>query len=245
MSAPAQTLVAIATYNELGTLPSLVEEVFRALPDAHILVVDDNSPDGTGRWCDQRAAEDPRLRCLHRSGKLGLGTALVKAMQHAVEHGYRYLVTMDADFSHPPERLADLLGGMGSPDRPAADVMIGSRYTPGGRIEGWPWGRHMMSRAVNFLSRWVLGLSPKDCSSGYRCYRTDLLARLDFAAIHSFGYSFEEEVLWRLKRLGATFGEVPIAFVNRRQGTSKVNLRELLSSAWVLVRLAAGNLFRR
>jgi dolichol-phosphate mannosyltransferase len=240
----AKPLVALATYNEIETLPHLVEEVLRCLPEADILVIDDNSPDGTGQWCDQKAARDPRVTCLHREGKLGLGTALAMAMRYAAERRgqYAYLVTMDADLSHPPERLPDLVGAMDRPGQPRVDVTIGSRYIAGGKIEGWPLTRHAMSRAVNFVARWLLGLSPKDCSSGYRCYRTDLLAQLDFQAISSHGYSFEEELLWKLDRLGARFAEVPIHFVNRRHGDSKINPRELLTSAGVLLRLAAKGL---
>jgi dolichol-phosphate mannosyltransferase len=241
----AKTLVAVATYNEIGTLPSLVEEVLRHLPEAEILVIDDNSPDGTGQWCREKAAGEPRLACIQREGKLGLGTALATAMRYAAERSgqYAYLVTMDADLSHAPERLPDLIAAMDRAGSPPVDVAIGSRYIAGGRIEGWPWTRHAMSRAVNFVARWLLGLSPKDCSSGYRCYRTELLTRLDYQAIYSHGYSFEEEILWRLNRLGARFAEVPIHFVNRRHGDSKTSFRELVTSAWVLLRLAAKGLF--
>jgi len=124
-------------------------------------------------------------------------------------------------------------------------VAIGSRYIAGGSIEGWPLSRHLMSRSVNFISRWFLGLSPRDCSSGYRCYRTETLARIDFQAISSHGYSFEEEILWRLNRLDARLAEVPIHFVNRRCGHSKIHPRELLTSAGVLLRLAVKRLLRR
>ncbi len=247
MSGLARPLVAVATYNEIGTLPRLVDEVFHHLPDAEILVIDDNSPDGTGQWCEQRAAVDPRVKCLRREGKFGLGTALAAAMQYATERRdqYDYLVTVDADFSHPPERIPDLVNAMDCPAGPPVDVAIGSRYIRGGRIEGWPLARHAMSRAVNFVARWLLGLPPKDCSSGFRCYRTELLAKLDFGAISSHGYSFEEEVLWRAHRLGARFAEVPICFVNRRHGNSKINPRELVTSATVLLRLALARLLGR
>ena len=244
---PGRTLVAIATYNEIATLPRLVEEVLGRVPDADILVIDDNSPDGTSQWCETKSATEPRLRCLRREGKLGLGTALAAAMQYAAQRReqYEYLVTMDADFSHPPERLPALIAAMCPPNLPPVDVAIGSRYIQGGRIEGWPWKRYLMSRAVNLVARWILGMPPKDCSSGYRCYRVEMLARLNFQDILSHGYSFEEEILWRLHRLGARLAEVPIVFVNRRQGHSKINVRELVSSATVLLRLAARGLFQR
>lgn len=242
-----KTLVAIPTYNELEAIPRLVEEIQRHLPAADLLIIDDNSPDGTGRWCETKAVEDPRIKCVHREGKLGLGTALLTAMRYAAQRRgeYAYLVTMDADFSHPPERLPALVAAMEPNEGPPVDVAIGSRYMPGGGIEGWPWTRHGMSRAVNFTARWLLHLSPRDCSTGYRCYRTELLTRMDFEAILSRGYSFEEEILWRMKRLGARFEELPIRFVNRRQGASKINPKELCTSAGILLRLAVQNLFTR
>ena len=127
-------------------------------------MIDDNSPDGTGQWCDRQQAENPRLACLHRPGKLGLGTATVAGMKYAIEHGYQFVLNMDADFSHQPKYLPALLDGMDPPGGPPVDVMIGSRYIPGGGVEGWPLRRRLMSRAVNLYARWLLGLRPKDCS---------------------------------------------------------------------------------
>jgi len=126
MSNAEKTLVTVATYNEMENLPLLVDEVFQVAPEVDLLVVDDNSPDGTGDWCDRTAADDPRLRCLHREGKLGLGTATIAAMRYGIEQGYRYVLNMDADFSHPPRYLPELIAGMDPPDGPATDVMIGS-----------------------------------------------------------------------------------------------------------------------
>jgi dolichol-phosphate mannosyltransferase len=237
-----KTLITIATYNEMENLPRLVDEISRFAPDADILVIDDNSPDGTGRWCDRQRDENPRIACLHRSGKLGLGTATIAGMQYAIENGYRYMLNMDADFSHPPKFLPALLAGMDPPDGQGVDVMIGSRYTHGGGVEGWPLKRQLMSRAVNLYSRWLLGLRPKDCSGAYRCYRTALLAKLDFDAIVSRGYSFQEEILWRLKRLGARFGETPIVFVERQFGSSKIDGSEAYEALRVIFRLGVQNL---
>ena len=245
MSNQPTTLVTVATYNEIENLPSLVEEIFRAAPQVEILVIDDASPDGTGQWCDRRAAEDRRVHCLHREGKLGLGTATLAGMQHAIQHGYQYMLNLDADFSHHPRYLPNLLAGMEPAHGPPVDVMIGSRYVPGGGIEGWPLRRHFMSRAVNLYARWLLGLKPKDCSGAFRCYRTALLARLDFQAIQSRGYSFQEEILWRLKRLGARFGETPIVFVDRQRGASKIDSREALAALGVIFRLGLRNLCGR
>lgn len=235
-SAPS-ALITIATYNEIDNLPLLIDELERVLPQADILVIDDNSPDGTGEWCDKRLPVDPRLRVLHRPGKLGLGTATVAAMRYAIEHGYDCMLNMDADFSHHPRFVPDLLAGMAGD----VDVMIGSRYVPGGGVEGWPWRRHFMSRGVNGYARWLLGLKPRDCSGAFRCYRTDLLRRLDFTAIRSRGYSFQEEILWLLKRQGARFGETPIVFADRTRGQSKINLREAFAALWVIFRLGVRN----
>ena len=233
-----KTLISLATYNEIENLPRLVDEIARFVPNADVLVIDDNSPDGTGKWCDQRAAIDPRMHCLHRAGKLGLGTATIAAMQYAIEHGYKYLLNMDADFSHQPRYIPALVEQMEShPDGPR-DVMIGSRYVPGGAIEGWSLKRHLMSRGVNCYARCMLGLPARDCSGAFRCYRVSTLAKLDFAAIRSRGYSFQEEVLWHLKHLGAKFGETPITFVDRVRGSSKINTREALAALKIILSLA-------
>lgn len=235
----AKTLVTLATYNELANLPRLVAEIFRFAPDVDLLIVDDNSPDGTGAWCDELAAKDPRVRCLHRPGKLGLGTATVAAMRYAIEHGYVFMLNLDADLSHPPRFIPDLRQGV---DRQNVDVMIGSRYAPGGGIEGWPRYRLVMSRCMNFSARWLLGLTPRDCSGSFRCYRVSSLKKLDFDAIISHGYAFLEEVLWRLKGLGCRFAETPITFVEREAGHSKINRAEARQAVGVLLRLGWRNL---
>ena len=240
-----KTLVAVATYNEIENLPMLVDEVFRYLPAADLLVIDDNSPDGTGRWCENRAEEDPRVRCLHREGKLGLGTAVIAAMKYALAGGYRHVLTMDADFSHPPKCLPAMFAGMNREDGSSVDVMIGSRYIPGGGVEGWPLKRHFMSRSVNLYARWLLALKPKDCSGNYRCYRTEVLARLDFDEVRSRGYSLQEEILWRLKRVGARFGETPIVFVERQRGKSKIDMNEAGNAIRIIFSLGMQGLFGR
>jgi dolichol-phosphate mannosyltransferase len=242
--ATEKTLVTVATYNEMENLPRLVAEIFQYAPQVDILVIDDNSPDGTGQWCEQQRLENPRIACLHRAGKLGLGTATIAGMKHAIEHGYRYVLNMDADFSHQPKYLPALLAGMDSPDGPPVDVMIGSRYIPGGGVEGWPLKRHLMSRAVNLYARLLLGLRPKDCSGAFRCYRTTVLAKLDFDAVRSRGYSFQEEILWRLKRVGARFAETPIIFLERQHGVSKIHSGEAFSALRILFALGLRNWLR-
>jgi dolichol-phosphate mannosyltransferase len=234
-----RTLITVATYNEIENLPPLVDEVFDYVPLADLLVIDDNSPDGTGEWADRKAAEDSRLRVIHRSGKLGLGTATIAAMRYAIEHDYDFMLNMDADFSHHPRYLPELIAGMERD--PPIDVMIGSRYVRGGGVEGWPLHRKLMSRCVNLYARTLLGLAAKDCSGAYRCYRVSLLKRLDFDAIRSRGYSFQEEILWRLKRLGARMGETPIIFADRVYGQSKINRREAVEALRVIAALGGKN----
>jgi dolichol-phosphate mannosyltransferase len=238
---PPRTLVALATYNEIDNLPAVVDSLRRELPDADILVIDDNSPDGTGQWCDERAAIDERLRCLHRPGKQGLGTATIAAMRYAVENDYTHLATLDADHSHDPADVPMLLAAMERDGEPAVDVAIGSRYTPGGRIKGWPLLRRISSRGVNLLARLLLGIQVRDASGALRCYRVATLRRLDLDSLTSRGYSIYEETLWHLSCLGARIVERPITFVDRRQGSSKVNLSEAARSLGILLRLGARN----
>ncbi|MHC4405561.1 MAG: polyprenol monophosphomannose synthase, partial [Planctomycetota bacterium] len=229
-----KTLITVATYNEIENLPNLVDEILRVVPEADVLVIDDNSPDGTGRWCDEKAAEEPRVQCLHRGGKLGLGTAIVAGLRYGIERGYRYVVNMDADYSHHPRYLPGLLAGMEPDQGPPVDVMIGSRYTAGGGVEGWPWRRRVMSKGMNLYARWLLGLKPRDCSGSFRCYRAERVAQLDLDRVRSRGYSFFEEILWHLKRQGARFGEIPITFVDRTVGRSKINAKEAVVALWTI-----------
>jgi dolichol-phosphate mannosyltransferase len=225
-------LVILATYNEIENLPNLVEEILRVLPIADVLVIDDNSPDGTGRWCDERAQLEPRLKCMHRSGKLGLGTATLVGLQHAIDHGYDIAITMDADWSHDPKFINALLAATEH-----ADVAIGSRYCAGGGIEGWPLRRRLMSRYINALTRRLLRIPVRDASGAFRAYRVAALKRINLPDIRATGYAYLEEILWQLNRSGATFIEVPIVFRDRRAGTSKFNLQEAIAKISTLTRL--------
>lgn len=231
-----RTLVTIATYNEIENLPALTKAIWQVAPEVDILVIDDNSPDGTGRWCDERSPVEPRLKCLHRAGKLGLGTATIAGMQYAIEHGYDQVLNMDADFSHHPRYVPAILAAMDQ-----VDVSIGSRYCQGGGTKDWPLKRRLMSWSVNTYARCLLGLRPKDTSGAFRCYRVEHLKKLDFAAIKSRGYSFQEEILWRLKRVGARMTETPILFADRERGVSKINQKEALAAIGILFRLGLTN----
>jgi len=241
-----KTLVTIATYNEMENLPLLVEEIFKVAPQVDILVVDDNSPDGTGDWCDEQAKTDPRIHCLHREGKLGLGTATLAAMRYTIEHDYLQMLNMDADFSHHPRYIQDILAAMesGTDERPI-DVAIGSRYVPGGGVENWPLKRKLMSRAVNLYARWLLWLRPKDCSGAYRCYRTAALKRIDLDRVVSRGYSFQEEILWHLRRAGSLMVERPIIFADRTRGESKIDSGEAVAALRIILTLGITGPFRK
>jgi len=230
---PSRTLVALATYNEIENVPSLVDEILRVLPDADVLVVDDNSPDGTGRWCEVKASIEPRLHCLHRPGKQGLGSATLAAARFAIEHGYQVFVTLDADWSHHPRHLKQLLSASEN-----ADVAIGSRYCSGGGIEGWPMHRRALSRGVNRLTRLLLRLPVCDTSGAFRAYRVAKLREIRLDDVRASGYAYLEELLLLLHRAGATIVEVPITFEQRRAGRSKVNIREAVAKVGNLFRLA-------
>lgn len=225
-----KVLVTIATYNEISNLPRLVDEILGILPTADILVVDDNSPDGAGDWCREQL--DARLKCLHRPSKLGLGTATVAAIRYAIEHDYDLMLNLDADFSHDPKYIPDLLAAI-----EGVDVAVGSRFVSGGRTEGWPMHRRLMSGAVNQFVRFWLGLPVRDCSGAFRCYRVSILRSLDLDRMKARGYAIQEEILWRLHRPGSSFAEVPIRFVDRKAGQSKLGLTETIRTTWTLLRL--------
>ncbi len=232
-SEPARLLVTVCTYNEKENLPSLITEIHIFAPDAHVLVVDDNSPDGTGQLADELAAKDSRVHVLHRAGKQGLGSATVAGFRYGVEHAYEQLINLDADFSHHPRYIPELRLCLES-----ADVGIGSRYVPGGGVVGWSWVRHFMSGGINFYARLMLGLPNRDNSGSYRCYRVSKLALLDFDQVRSRGYSFQEEILYMCRSVGCCFREVPITFEDRRAGTSKINWKESVMALWIIFRLA-------
>lgn len=230
---PDRTLVTVATYNEKENLVPLLDAILAVMPDSHILVVDDNSPDGTGQIAQEYAEKDSRVEVLHRKGKLGLGTATLAAIQHAIDHDFDFVLNMDADFSHHPKYIPALMAGMAD-----YDVMIGSRYIPGGAIVGWNWKRRWMSWAINVYTRLLLRVKARDTSGAFRCYRVAKLKEMDFGRIYSKGYSFQEEFLYRCQQVGCKIGETPIVFEDRQVGTSKINKREAVTALWCLLRTA-------
>ena len=237
----SRLLISLATYNEAGNLRPLVEAIRQFAPESSILVIDDNSPDGTGQIADELRASLRDVHVIHRAGKLGLGTAMLAAIGFAIEHKFDYLLNLDADFSHPPRFIPDLLAGMAD-----HDVMIGSRYVPGGGVEGgFTLKRRLMSGGINLYARLLLGLKSKDNSGAFRCYRVSKLAEIDLGRVRSRGYSFQEEILYWCQTVGCRIGETPILFENRRAGSSKINMREAVSALWILLRLGLSRLIGR
>ena len=234
-----RTLITLCTYNERENIALLIPELRAVAPDATILIIDDNSPDGTGKLADELSEADPRVQVLHRAGKLGLGTATLAGFRHGIDNGFEYVVNLDADFSHNPKYIPELLNRMTQ-----CDVAIGSRYVDGGGVAGWTRGRKLMSQSINLWARLCLGLSTKDNSGSYRCYRISKLAEIDWDRTMATGYAFQEEVLYRCQRVGCIMSEVPIIFEDRRFGTTKINLGECLTAGWVILALGIQRLLR-
>ena len=213
-------LVIIPTYNESESLPGVLERLRRAVPDAHVLVADDNSPDGTGALADALAAKDDHIHVLHRAGKEGLGKAYLAGFAWGLERGYDVIVEMDADGAHRPEELPRLLAQI-----PHADVVLGSRWVPGGSVVNWPASRRVLSQGGSLYTRLALGIPTRDATGGYRAYRASALRALDLGTVESNGYCFQIDLLWRALQRGLVVREVPITFVEREAGTSKMSGR--------------------
>lgn len=225
-----RVLVVTPTYNERDNLERFVRALHGALPEAHVLVVDDNSPDGTGRIADRLAGRDERVRVLHRGGKLGIGSAYIEGFRLGLRDGYDLLVQMDTDLSHDPRYLPDFLASIEG----GADVVLGSRNVPGGGVEGWGPGRHFLSKGGSIYSRAILGLPLRDLTSGFKAWRRDVLEAIDLGGVRSEGYSFQIEMTWRALRRGFVVREVPIIFVDRRAGKSKMS-RKIFMEAVLMV----------
>jgi dolichol-phosphate mannosyltransferase len=219
--------VIIPTYNERESLEAIVGRVRRSVPDADLLVVDDNSPDGTGELADKLAAEDSRIHVLHRPGKNGLGAAYIAGFRWTLEHGYSAIVEMDADGSHQPEQLPDLLTALAG-----ADLVLGSRWVPGGEVVNWPWSRQLLSRGASLYSRMMLGIGLGDATAGYRAFRATTLRRIALDEVESQGYCFQVDLARRTLLAGMTVTEVPITFVERARGASKMSRAIVLEALW-------------
>lgn len=212
-------VILLPTYNERENLPHVTERIFKILPEVRLLVVDDNSPDGTGEVVEALRERFPGLICLHRQGPRGYGPATIDGFRWALAEGAKKVIQMDADLSHPPEVLPKLLE---MSER--FDLVLGSRYVAGGGTPDWPLRRRLLSRAANFYARNLLGLKVRDVTTGFRCFSRQALEQIDFQNLRSKGYGFLVEFIYRVSKLGFTIGEVPILFKDRTQGQSKMGL---------------------
>jgi len=230
-----QVIVVVPTYNEAENIEPLVDKILQQEGIGRVVIVDDSSPDGTGQIADVLATERPDLvDVVHRADKMGLGTAYIAGFRKAFGHGAKRVITMDADFSHQPSYLPAMLNLSGN-----CDLVIGSRYVSGGGSKNWGIWRRVLSRGANMMARTALGLAAHDCTAGFRCYHSELLQAVDLDAIRSNGYSFLIEMLFCCQQLGATVGEVPIIFEERRLGRSKISRNEIAKAlrtvAWLSV----------
>lgn len=233
MSDPVSTWVVVPTYNEADNIDELVTRLLALPVPLGVLVVDDNSPDGTGARADAWAAREPqRVQVVHRAGKLGLGTAYIAGFQRALELGAGYVMTMDADFSHNPRYIPDMIALARE-----KHVVIGSRYVPGGGSRNCTWKRVLLSRVANLVARALLGLKARDATAGFRLYHSEVLRSIPLTRIFSSGYSFLVEMLFMCQRRGWSIGEVPIIFEDRRKGKTKISRNEIFKAQYTVLRL--------
>lgn len=233
--------VVLPTYNEAENIERLLRELRRIVPEARLLVVDDSSPDGTGAIAEHCAVELGSIDVVHREVKDGLGNAYRFGFRRVVESGFDVVVTMDSDFSHDPNVIPSMLSRVEA----GADAVIGSRYVSGGGTQDWPLHRRLLSRWGNVYTGWILGVKVRDCTSGFRAYRTEALAAIDPDSTRADGYAFLTELVVRLSRRGARIDEVPIVFVDRRYGTSKMSSRIVVESMLLVTRWGLGHRWRR
>jgi dolichol-phosphate mannosyltransferase len=227
-----KSLVVIPTYNERENLVPLMKQIFAEGLPLEVLIIDDNSPDGTGAVADELAAADPRVHVLHRAGKMGLGSAYVAGFRYALERDYDAVFEMDADFSHNPDSLPEFLRELEN-----ADLVVGSRYLHGVTVVNWPLKRLVLSYGANVYSRIITGIPIKDLTGGYKCFRRQVLEALDLSRVKSDGYGFQIEINYKAWRKGFRIREIPILFVDRRAGESKMNRRIVWEAAWMVWRL--------
>ncbi len=226
-------IVIVPTYNERENILRIIDQVLRQDSRLEILVVDDGSPDGTGRLVDERAAQDPRVHALHRPAKMGLGTAYVAGFRWALERDYAFIFEMDADFSHDPGHLPQFLAAIED-----ADVVLGSRYRFGKvTVVNWPISRLILSYSANIYARFVTGLPLYDATGGFKCFRREVLASIDLGAVRSNGYAFQIEMSFRAWKKGFRIVEIPIVFVDRTEGESKMSKRIVREAVWMVWRL--------
>ena len=237
-----KTSVIVPTYNEKENIESLATQVLALHIEPNLIIVDDNSPDGTGDIADQLATDHPgRVHVIHRTGKLGLGTAYIAGFHYAIQMQRDLIITMDADFSHPPERIPALV----EKAQAGYDLVIGSRYVPGGKAVECTLPRKMLSWGANAFARTLLGLKSHDTTAGFRCYHRPVLESIALDEIFSNGYSFLMELLYKIQRKGWKIGEVPIIFHNRQQGVSKISRNEIYKALYTVLRLAQSRLLGR
>jgi len=227
-----KSIIIIPTYNEKENIERLIEEIWKLNRDFHVLIIDDNSPDGTGRIADALAQKYSEVFVGHRPGKLGLGTAYITGFKYALENNYNLIFTMDADFSHQPKYLIDLLE-----KTKEYDLVIGSRYIKDGRIKNWPFHRLILSRGANIYVRMVTGLPISDSTGGFNCYRRGGLEKIDLDTIISDGYAFQIEIKYRLWKKGFSLKEVPITFIDRTRGISKISKRIIFQAFFLVWKL--------
>lgn len=230
---PHSCLIVVPTYNEAQNIERLLDAIIAQGPQFDVLVVDDNSPDGTGYLVAARASSEPRLHLLRRAGKLGLGTAYRDGFRFGLARNYRFICEMDADFSHQPHYLPELLACAAND----ADVAIGSRNVPGGAVENWSLTRKLISRGGSLYARTLLSLPIYDCTGGYKCFRADALRQLDLDSIKSNGYSFQVEMNYRCHQAGLRMREIPIVFPDRVAGSSKMSRHIVIEAAAMVLRL--------
>jgi dolichol-phosphate mannosyltransferase len=231
-----RAIVILPSYDEAENVLPLSADILSRDPSIEVLVVDDNSPDGTGDLVERARQDEPRLHLLRRAGKLGLGSAYLAGFRYALDHDADLILTMDCDYSHHPRYLPTILSAMGE-----ADMVVGSRYVPGGRVTNWPLTRRPLSRFANAYTRLLLRVPVHDCTAGFRCYRREVIERVEPFKIGSSGYSFLEEMVCRVHRAGFRIAEIPIVFEDRTRGVSKIDHREVYRAAWhVLVTAIRG-----
>ncbi|HZI89128.1 MAG TPA: polyprenol monophosphomannose synthase [Candidatus Polarisedimenticolia bacterium] len=233
-----KALVVIPTYNERENLEPLLQQIFAQKLPIEVLIIDDNSPDGTGAIADGLAASEPRVHVMHRAGKMGLGSAYVAGFRYALDRDYDAVFEMDADFSHSPDSLGEFLRELES-----ADVVLGSRYLHGVTVVNWPISRLILSYGANVYSRVITGVPVKDLTGGFKCFRRRVLEAIDWRRVKSDGYGFQIEINFKAYRKGFRLKEIPILFVDRRVGVSKMNRRIVWEAAWMVWRLRILDLF--